>query len=205
MQIDPLAQVGDVLRRLVGNARHIVLINQHGGGAGLCLAGVMPSGASHWSETEPQCTEFDAAVEWQVLAEPKPGAHMITCYTPAGEAIEVEARDEEHAEWIQRMNPRRECSGGLKSVKEFLALSVNKIEAMYSQNIENGWTPNNTQPTEVKPDSEAATRPEPLEGELMPREKINFQYITPKKLEKDCPDDLLFIKEIFGNFTIDSG
>ena len=33
MQIDPLPEIGDVLRGLVGNAGHIVLVNQHGGGA----------------------------------------------------------------------------------------------------------------------------------------------------------------------------
>jgi hypothetical protein len=167
--------------------------NAHGSGSGSCNAGVQSSGSSWWSDSPHQCTEFDAKVEWQVLPEPKPDAIMVVCFTPNGVAIEVEARDEEHGEWLQLMNPRRECSNGLKPVKDFLASAVDKIDAMYGQNIEDGWTPNNTQPT---------TRPEPLEGEIMPR---NFQHITPEKLEKDCPDNLLFVKEIFGNFTIDSG
>jgi hypothetical protein len=145
--------------------------NAHGGGSGSCLVGVQPNGSCWWSETKHQCIEFDAKIEWQVLPEPKHDALMVVCYTPAGDAIQIEAMDEEHGEWLQRMNPRRECSNGLKPVKDFLAAAVDKIDAMYGQNIEDGWTPNNTQPTEVKPDSEAAARPEPLEGKVMPLEK----------------------------------
>jgi len=33
-----------------------------------------------------------------------------------------------------------------------LARAIDKFEAQYEQNIENGWTPNNTQPTEKNPD-----------------------------------------------------
>jgi hypothetical protein len=28
------------------------------------------------------------------------------CYTPNGQFIEVEARDQEHDEWLQKMNPK---------------------------------------------------------------------------------------------------
>ncbi len=30
---------------------------------------------------------------------------MVRCYSPSGLRYEVEARDEEHAEWLQKMNP----------------------------------------------------------------------------------------------------
>jgi hypothetical protein len=30
---------------------------------------------------------------------------IITCYSPNGQAIEVEARNSEHAEFLQQMNP----------------------------------------------------------------------------------------------------
>lgn len=33
---------------------------------------------------------------------------IVTCYTPNGNPIEVEARDQEHAEFLRRMNPKPE-------------------------------------------------------------------------------------------------
>ena len=30
---------------------------------------------------------------------------IVTCYTPSGEAIQIEAKDHEHAEWLKQMNP----------------------------------------------------------------------------------------------------
>ncbi|MEI7996586.1 MAG: hypothetical protein WCH01_16950 [Methylococcaceae bacterium] len=50
---------------------------------------------------------FNAAIEWIELPEPKPDAIMVTCYTPSGVAIEIEASSPEHAEWLKRMNPKR--------------------------------------------------------------------------------------------------
>lgn len=47
-----------------------------------------------------------ASVEWQELHEPKKGVLMVTCYTPAGNPIEVEANNPEHAAFLQRMNPK---------------------------------------------------------------------------------------------------
>ena len=32
---------------------------------------------------------------------------IVTCYTPAGNPIEVEARDAEHTAWLKQMNPKR--------------------------------------------------------------------------------------------------
>ena len=32
---------------------------------------------------------------------------IVTCYTPSGEVIQIEAKDYEHAEWLQKMNPKR--------------------------------------------------------------------------------------------------
>jgi hypothetical protein len=87
--------------------------NEHGQGSGHCLIG---GGYGLWSETLHKCNKFNACVELVDLAEPKPDAIMITCYSPAGGVFEVEARDTQHAEWLKRMNPRRECIDGLKPV-----------------------------------------------------------------------------------------
>ena len=90
-----------------GKCLHFKCHNQHGQGGGICNAGVMPGGASHWGETPHQCEIFNAKIEYHELPEPKPGALMVTCYSPAGGAFEVEARDTQHAEWLKQMNPRR--------------------------------------------------------------------------------------------------
>ena len=47
--------------------------------------------------------ELQQQVEW---AEPKHTVLMVTCWTPNGNPLEVEARSPEHAEFLQRMNPR---------------------------------------------------------------------------------------------------
>lgn len=31
---------------------------------------------------------------------------LVTCYTPSGEAIQIEAKDHEHAEWLLKVNPK---------------------------------------------------------------------------------------------------
>ncbi len=33
-------------------------------------------------------------------------SQFVTCYTPEGNPIQVEARDADHAEWLVRMNPK---------------------------------------------------------------------------------------------------
>jgi hypothetical protein len=81
--------------------------NDNGNGAGFCLAGVQSSGSCWWSDSLHQCAKFDAAVKWVELPDPKPDSLIVTCYTPNGDAIEVEARDQEHGEWLKRMNPKR--------------------------------------------------------------------------------------------------
>ena len=35
-----------------------------------------------------------------------PGALIVTCYTPAGNPVEVEAKNPGHAEFLLRMNPK---------------------------------------------------------------------------------------------------
>ena len=75
--------------------------NAHGKGAGYCLIG---GDYGLWSKTPHQCTKFDARVEIQGYVI-KEGAVTVTCYTPNGQAFEVEARDPEHAAWLQRRNP----------------------------------------------------------------------------------------------------
>jgi hypothetical protein len=80
--------------------------NAHGRGAGTCLAGVDNNFYSLWSENKHECAKFDAAVKWVELPDPKPDSLIVTCYTPNCAAIEVEARDQEHGEWLIRMNPK---------------------------------------------------------------------------------------------------
>jgi hypothetical protein len=86
-----------------GKCLHFKSHHSHGKGAGSCLVG-RADGA--WSETQHQCSKFDAAVEWVELPAPKPNAIMVIVYTPNGNAIEIEARDEAHAVWLQQMNPK---------------------------------------------------------------------------------------------------
>jgi hypothetical protein len=86
-----------------GKCLHFKSHYSHGKGAGSCLV----NGAyGAWSETQHHCTKFDAAVEWVVMPDPKPNAIMVIVYTPNGNAIEIEARDEAHAVWLQQMNPK---------------------------------------------------------------------------------------------------
>jgi len=87
-----------------GQCLHFKCNNSHGAGAGSCLVG---GAYGSWSESQHQCSKFDAAVEWVVMPEPSPNAIMVTVYTPNGSAIEIEARDEAHALWLQQMNPKR--------------------------------------------------------------------------------------------------
>jgi hypothetical protein len=50
--------------------------------------------------------ELQSQVVWEEMPEPKPNAIMVTVYTPAGNALEVEVRSPQHAEFLQRMNPK---------------------------------------------------------------------------------------------------
>ena len=77
--------------------------NSHGQGAGYCL---IDGDYGLWSETLHPCEKFDARIEIQDYVI-KEGAETVTCYTPNGQAFEVEARDPEHATWLQKMNPKR--------------------------------------------------------------------------------------------------
>ena len=40
MQVDPLAQVGDILRALVRNARNVIFVNEQDGGVVAVLRGI---------------------------------------------------------------------------------------------------------------------------------------------------------------------
>ena len=77
--------------------------NAHGKGAGYCLIG---GDYGLWSETQHQCTKFDACVVTQDYVVTV-GAATVTCYKPNGQAFELEARDPEHVAWLQRMNSKR--------------------------------------------------------------------------------------------------
>ena len=81
---------------------HFKCNNSHGKGGGYCLVG---GDYGLWSETQHHCTKFDARVEIQDYII-KEGAETVTCYTPNGQAFEVEAKGTEHAIWLQKMNPK---------------------------------------------------------------------------------------------------
>ena len=52
-------------------------------------------------------TELQEQPEWVELPDPAPGALMVTCYTPAGNAVEVQANSPEHAAFLRRINPQQ--------------------------------------------------------------------------------------------------
>ena len=87
-----------------GDCLHFKCFNQHGRGAGHCLVG---GDYGLWSETPHQCEKFGAAVEWVYeTATITPGALIVTCYTPAGNPIKVQAASQEYADWLIEMNPK---------------------------------------------------------------------------------------------------
>jgi len=53
-------------------------------------------------------SELQNKVEWRELPDPKPNALMVTCFTPNGKIIEVEAKDETHADFLRNWNPRHQ-------------------------------------------------------------------------------------------------
>jgi hypothetical protein len=61
--------------------------------------------ATHSTETPPTVAKV-ASVTVANLPEPKNAPLSIICYTPAGNPITVQARDTEHAEWLQIMNQK---------------------------------------------------------------------------------------------------
>ncbi len=48
-----------------------------------------------------------ATVSVATMPEQQPGALVVVCYSPAGDALRVVARDAEHADFLLRMNPKR--------------------------------------------------------------------------------------------------
>jgi hypothetical protein len=50
--------------------------------------------------------ETQNQVEWIEMPDPSLGALMVTCYTPAGNPIEVPATSPEHAEQFRQKNPK---------------------------------------------------------------------------------------------------
>lgn len=63
--------------------------NSHGNGAGQCSIG--DNTYTRWSETQNQCTKFNAAVEWVELPDINPGGLVVTGYTPNGKPMKVQA------------------------------------------------------------------------------------------------------------------
>lgn len=53
-------------------------------------------------------TELQNQVEWVELPEPRPSELTVTCFTPNGKPIEVEASSTEHAELLRRWNPKHQ-------------------------------------------------------------------------------------------------
>jgi hypothetical protein len=81
---------------------HFKCFNQHGGGPGYCLVGAKDR---LWSEREHACKKFDAAIEHGTQTD-TPGALIVTCYTPMGNPIKVQADSEQYADWLIKMNPK---------------------------------------------------------------------------------------------------
>ncbi|MEI6334300.1 MAG: hypothetical protein WCS87_07050 [Methylococcaceae bacterium] len=88
-----------------GKCQHFKSHNEHGRGAGYCLIG---GAYGLWSESTHQCTQYDAAVKCVEMPDPKPDALTVICYTPNGKPIKVQARNEAHAAYLIRMNPKQE-------------------------------------------------------------------------------------------------
>jgi hypothetical protein len=61
--------------------------------------------ATQETETPPTVAKV-ASVTVANPQEVKNEALLVVCYTPAGNSMTVQARDAEHAEWLQRMNPK---------------------------------------------------------------------------------------------------
>ena len=61
---------------------------------------------THASALTPNQREFLKEHKAGIMAELQ-NPLIVTCYTPAGNPIEVEARDAEHAAWLKQMNPER--------------------------------------------------------------------------------------------------
>ncbi len=85
-----------------GICLHFKCYNSHGRGAGKCL---VAGEYGLWSETLHSCIKFNASIEHVEIPPPRPNAITVTCYTPNGNPIEVEARDHDHAEQLRRWNP----------------------------------------------------------------------------------------------------
>lgn len=77
--------------------------NAHGRGSGYCLSG---GAYGSWSESLHQCEKYNAKIEYIEICAHKPDALIVTCYTPDGELIKIEAKDEVHAIWLKQMNPK---------------------------------------------------------------------------------------------------
>lgn len=62
--------------------------------------------ATQETETPPTVAKV-ASVTVANLPELNLSTFIVTCFTPNGKPIKVEARDTQHAEWLKQMNPRR--------------------------------------------------------------------------------------------------
>lgn len=49
--------------------------------------------------------QIEASAEEIIPQENQMAGARVTCFTPNGQALEIEARDTAHAEWLKRMNP----------------------------------------------------------------------------------------------------
>lgn len=47
-----------------------------------------------------------ATVKWLEIPDPEPNELTVTCYTPNGKPIKVQANDEAHAAYLIRTNPK---------------------------------------------------------------------------------------------------
>ncbi|MGJ0492177.1 hypothetical protein [Methylobacter sp.] len=75
--------------------------NKSGNAATLTVATI----ATHSTET-PSIVAKVATVTVANSTESKKAPLSVVCYTQAGNPMTIQARDADHAEWLQRMNPK---------------------------------------------------------------------------------------------------
>jgi len=76
--------------------------HKHGKGSGKCDGG---GKYGSWAESLHQCEVFDARIKYFDYVIDETGL-IVDCFTPNGALIKIQARDQDHAQWLQRMNPK---------------------------------------------------------------------------------------------------
>lgn len=76
-----------------------------------------------FSKLNQQQREFLRSHKAELIAElkatpPYSENLIVTCYTPNGKPVEVEARDQDHAAWLVKMNPKPPTRGAIENLKK---------------------------------------------------------------------------------------